>query len=124
MVSRLSSNLTLPNNTNLNYRQNKYEVLKELVAEENIFVGRVAIRNIMRKWLKIRSFSNVPKANGCTIITEYDLNRLKRAVYNNRGLTVRKLKNLLKLNCSHRSVCRYLNAFFVHLKSNNNVNKQ
>ena len=72
---------------------------------KNIFVGKVAIRNIMRKWFKTRFVSNLPKGNGCTIITEYYLNRINRAVNNNRGLRARKLKNLLKLNCSHRSIC-------------------
>ena len=88
----------------------KYGTLKELAAEENIYVGEVAIRKLMEKWFNTKSICNLSRSNGSTKITEYELNRLNKAVYRDRGLTSRKLKNLLNIQASHRSIRRYLNA--------------
>ena len=87
----------------------RYATLKEIAAEQNIYVGEVAVRKIMEKWFNTRLISNLPRKNGLTKITEYELNRLNRAVYKDRSVTSRKLKNLLNLQISHRSIRRYLN---------------
>ena len=88
----------------------RYRILQEMASEENICVGEEAIRNLMKKWFKTRSVSNLPKANGKTKITEIQLKRLNKAVYKDRSLTARKLKELLNLNVSHCTIRRYLNA--------------
>ena len=69
--------------------------MKALAADLNIHVEESAIRSIMNKWFNFRTVSNLPKSNGLTKITECELNLLNRAVYRDRGLTARKLKNLL-----------------------------
>ena len=53
---------------------------------------------------------DLPKSNVLAKIRITDLKRIDRAVYRNRSLTSRKLKNLLNLEMSHRSIRRYLNA--------------
>ena len=63
----------------------------------------------MVKWFNTKSFSNFSRINGCTKITNNQLNLLNRAVYHNRDLTAKKLKFMFNLDVSVRSVQRYIN---------------
>jgi hypothetical protein len=90
--------------------KNRFTVLQELAREQYISTSLNTIRKIMNKWFTCRSVCNYPKANGSTKISEYDLNRLNRTVYRDRSLTSKKLKNLLNLEMSERTIRRYLNA--------------
>ena len=94
----------------LSYVKGRYKILKELASEENICVEEQAIRKLMNKWFKTRSVADLPKVNGKTKITEIQLKRLDKAVYKERSLTARKLKNMFNLNVSHCTIRRYLNA--------------
>ena len=76
---------------------------------DSICISRL-ILNIMNKWFTCRSVCKYPKANGSTKISGYDFNRLNRDVYRDRSLTSKKLKNLLNLEISERTIRRYLNA--------------
>ena len=63
----------------------------------------------MMKWFNTNSVSDCKRANGCTKITEHQLNQLNRAVYLDRNLTAKKLKNMFNLDVTERSIQRYLN---------------
>jgi hypothetical protein len=63
----------------------------------------------MKKWLQHKSISDSSRINECTKVTNHELNLLNRAVYHNRDLTARKLKNIFNLDVSVLSIQRYLN---------------
>jgi hypothetical protein len=67
----------------------------------------------MNKWFEAKTLRDLPKSNVLAKISITDLNRIDRAVYRDRSLTSRKLKNLLHLEMSHRSIRRYLNAKYI-----------
>jgi hypothetical protein len=54
----------------------------------------------MKKWFQYKSISDSSRINGCTKVTNHELNLLNRAVYH---------KNMFNLNVSVRSIQRYLN---------------
>ena len=86
----------------------KYDRLVELASEEEIFISKQHAMNIMMKWFQSKSISDSSRINGCTKVTNHELNLLNRAVYHNRDLTARKLKHIFNLNVSVRSIQRYI----------------
>ena len=94
---------------NLERTKNKIKVLVELAKEEEIFISNRHAKRILFNWFQTKSVSDSPKINGCTKITNYQLNQLNRAVYHNRDLTAKKLKVMFNLEVTVRSIQRYLN---------------
>ena len=98
------TSLTLEN------EKGRWNRLREAAENERIFIGVKGIRKLTNKWFETKTLRDLPKSNVLAKIRITDLMRIDRAVYRNRSLTSRKLKNLLNLEMSHRSIRRYLNA--------------
>jgi hypothetical protein len=88
----------------LEITKKKYYRLVEQALEEEIFISKQHATKIIMKWLKTKRINDSSRINGCTKISNHQLNLLNRAVYSNRDLTARKLKNMFNLNVSTRSI--------------------
>ena len=108
-ISKRSRLIAIFYQYNLERADKKYDKLVSLAKEEEIFISKQHATKIMIKWLKTKSVSDSNRINGCTKVTNHQLNLLNNAVYHNRDLTAKKLKFIFNLNVSVRSVQRYLN---------------
>ena len=116
-ISKRSRLIAIFYQYNLERADKKYDRLVSLAKEEEIFISKQHAIKIMIKWFKTKSFSDSNRINGCTKVTNHQLNLLNNAVYHNRDLTAKKLKFMFNLNVSVRSVQRYLNI--INFNKNN-----
>ena len=83
----------------------------EVGKAENIKISELGARNIVEKWQRtgivadIYSESRILKRMK---ITEQDTDRLDQAIYENRELTAKQVKDQLQLQASESSIWRYI----------------
>ena len=87
--------------------------LQELAAQEGIVAAPNAFRNLINKYEATNSVCDIKseaRALSHTKVTNQQLNELDLAVYNDRGLTARRLRVRFLLQVATRTIQRYLNC--------------
>ena len=77
------------------------------------FISEKSARKIIKRWLVtglITGKESSTRGRRHCKISERDIKKLDKMIYKNRELTAKKLKRLLRLSSSERSVRRYIQA--------------
>jgi hypothetical protein len=85
--------------------------LCELAAKEDIFISTRGASDLIRKWNETGSTSNRPSPNRALAkkkITEYGIQRIDTALFRNRQITARVVKQNFQLRPSNRTIKKYV----------------
>ena len=81
---------------NLQYAKKRFEKLVEVGKAENIKISELGARNIIGKWQRTGTVADIYSESRILKrmkITEQDADRLDQAIYENRELTAKQVKD-------------------------------
>ena len=96
---------------NLSWTKAKYSVLKELASNENIFATELTFRRIIKKWYQTGEIKDKPsriRGIKCTKITRAELAALDNLIFEDRGISLKRAKDVLRLRPTKNTLGKYL----------------